>query len=288
MHPWSVGQSVGLSFPALYMSRHFSTETNSQFLVKMCSYNYNSLIYNSHFINTVSLRMEEMKKFIKVEVDLYPDAGGIAIIICNNYIGVNSKQPPLYGSIKDASEMDSTFKHIKFAIIKIDNAKRDIMINLIQAVAQYKFPDSYKSVVFIFSGHGNGKPAVISSDDLGIDLNEDIIEPLGVSETLEGKTKIALIAACRTIGKEEEAKPLTVYNKFLVAFSTRHGTGAYEKDNGCPWIQGLAKEIKKVSLSIGKILLKVNTEVKECTGQDSQFINSTVDICLGQYNYNYA
>ena len=217
-----------------------------------------------------------MKKSIKVEVDLNPDAGGIAIILCNNYIGVNSKKGPLYGSKKDASEMDSTFEHIKFARIKIENATRDNIISLIQAVAQYKFPDSYKSVVVIFSGHGNGKPAIISSDDLDIDLNEEIIKPL---ETLEGKNKIALIAACQD--KREEAKPLIVYDKGLVGFSTRYGTQAADADNGCPWMQRLAKEIKKMSLSIDKILIKVNKEVKEITGQDPQYKNTTVDICLG-------
>ena len=225
-----------------------------------------------------------MEDLVQVEVTQNPDARGIAVILCNDYIGViNSKKDPLYGSKKDASEMESTFKHIKFAVIRMDNATRDTVLGLIKGLASYKFPDFYKSIVFIFSGHGNGKPAIISNDDMELDLNKDIINPLGNSETLEGKNKIAFITACRVKGVND--KPLDVQDKFLVAFSTSYGTHSVNVcvDNGCPWMQKLAKEIKMSSLPIDEVLRKVNKEVKEITGQNSQFINTSVGINLGQY-----
>ena len=219
---------------------------------------------------------------MKVEVELNPGARGIAVILCNDYIGVNSKKDPIYGSLKDARAMESTFNHIKFAVIRRDNATRDTVLGLIKALASYKFPNNYKFVVVILSGYGNGKAAMISNDDMELDLSKDIINPLGDSETLEGKYKIALFTACQD--KREEAKPVTVSDKFLVAFSTRYRTQAADADNGCPWIQRLAEEIKMSSLPIDEVLRKVNKESKAITGQYFQFINTTVDLNLGQYN----
>ena len=221
---------------------------------------------------------------MKLEVELNPDARGIAVILCNNYIGVNSKKDPLYCSLKDASAMNLTFKHIKFAIIKLDNVTRDHVLGLIKTLASYKFPNNYKSVVVIISGYGNGKAAIISSDDMELDLNKDIINPLGDSETLKGKYKIALFTACQDEREEAKLLPVSVSDKFLVAFSTRYGTQAADADHGCPWMQRLAEEIKMSSLPIDEVLRKVNKELKEVTGQDFQFINTTVDLNLGQYN----
>ena len=219
-----------------------------------------------------------MEDSVEEKVKWKAKARGFALILCNDYF-LDKKRKSLYGASEDARKMESTFNDIDFAVIRKDNATRDVVVSLIRKVTSYKFPDNYESIVVIFSGHGNGKPAIITSDDKELNLNTEIIEPLGVSETLEGKYKMAFISACRNKGPED--KPLDVQDKVLVAFSTRYGTGAAEDDNGCPWMQRLADEIKISPLTIEKVLMKVSPEVKKVTGQDPQYVNTSVNYCLG-------
>ena len=220
-----------------------------------------------------------MEDLVEKKVKWKAEARGFALILCNDYLLVD-KRKSLYGALEDARKMESTFNDINFAIIRKDNATRDVVISLIRKVTSYKFPDNYESIVVIFSGHGNGKPAIISSDDKELNLNTEIIEPLGVSETLEKKNKMVFISACRD--KRTDDEPLDVQNKVLVAFPTKYGTGAAEDDNGCPWMQRLADEIRISPLTIEQVLIKISQEVKEVSGQDSQYLNTSVNYCLGE------
>ena len=222
---------------------------------------------------------ETINEMVEIAVKKNPNARGIAVIICNDYINGISKKDPLHGSRVDAKAMESTFEHIRFATIRKDNAMRDTTVGLIQKVATYKFPDCYKFIVVVFAGHANGKPAIVSGDDKDVYLNENIISPLD-SDTLEGKRKLIFIGGCRD--KKEDDKPLRVPSKVVVAFSTGYGQGsADDSEVGCPWLKTLAEEIKVSLKTIGEILGKVNEEVKYITSQNAQVIGSSTDFCLG-------
>ena len=219
-----------------------------------------------------------IKEMIKTAVDNTECARGIAVIVCNDYINGISKKAPVHGSRVDAEAMESTFKHINFAIIRKDNPMRDLTVGLIQEVATYKFPESYKFVVVVFAGHANGKPAIISGDDKNVYLNENVIEPLD-SDNLEGKRKLIFIGGCRDA--KENDKPLKIPSKVVVAFSTGYGHWSADSSIGCVWLQELAEQIKVSSKTIGEILGAVNEYVKDITSQNAQVIGSSTNFCLG-------
>ena len=215
---------------------------------------------------------------VEITVKKNPNARGIAVIICNDYINGISKKMPLHGSRVDAEAMESTFKHIRLATIRKDNAMRDLTVGLIQKVATYEFPECYKFIVVVFAGHANGKPAIVSGDDKNVYLNENVISPLD-SDTLEGKRKLIFIGGCRD--RERDDKPLRVPSKVVVAFSTGYGQWSADSNDGCAWLKPLAEEIKVSSKTIGEILGKVNEDVKTITSQNAQVIGSSTDFCLG-------
>ena len=220
-----------------------------------------------------------MELLVKIAVDEKPDARGIAVIISIDYLNGEGSCKPLFGSRKDSEAMISAFRHIKFSIISRSNATKKEIVELINAVASYEFPDSYKYVVVVLSCHGNGSPAIFSSDDEEIDLNDVIINPLGISEYLKEKHKCIFIAAGRDVGCIH--KPFETHEKVMIACSTEHGNYSADSENGCPWIQKLAEEIQVSSHYIDDILIKINKEVKKSTAQQSQIYNVTEKFCLG-------
>ena len=221
-----------------------------------------------------------MELLVEIAVAEKPDARGIAVIICNDYLnGEAVRCKPLFGSRKDSKAMISAFEQIKFSIISRNNATRNETVNLINAVASYrKFPECYNYVVVLFSCHGNGKPAIISSDDKDVHLNDDIIKPLGESNYLEMKQKCIFISAGRAKGESDDQ--FDELRKVMIACSTEYGGYSADSDNGCPWIQRLAKEIRESSQNLDEILIRIKEDMYQITAQRPQFYNSE-KFCLG-------
>ena len=222
-----------------------------------------------------------MELLVEIAVAEKPAARGIAVIICNDYINgeAGRRCKSLLGPSKDSKAMISAFEQIKFSIISRNNATRNETVNLIKAVASYKkFPECYNYVVVLFACHGNGKPAIISSDGKDVHLNDDIIKPLGESNYLEMKQKCIFISADRTKGESDNQ--FAELRKVMIACSTEYGGYSADSEYGCPWIQRLAEEIRESSQNLDEILTRIKEDMYRITGQQPQFYNSE-KFCLG-------
>ena len=203
----------------------------------------------------------KMEQLVQMAVTEKPNARGIAVNICNDYIYGDGKCKPLFGSRKDCETMISAFGHIKFSIISRNNATKNETVDLIKAVASYKFPYSYKYIVLVFSCRGDGRSPILSSDGEVVNLNDDIINPLAISQYLKEKQKCIFIATDKAEGFRDQ--PFTHREKVLIAFSPE-----CEKcdTNGSSWIKMLAKEIQESSRNISDILMEINGKEKFCLG----------------------
>ena len=226
------------------------------------------------------MSMEELIRR-KIKDENNANARGLAVIISNDHMNGISKTTHLLGAIKDAEVMEETFKHLNFAVITIKNATKKEIKALITRVASYlHYPKTYNCFAITFSGHGSGKPMILSAHDEEVHLNIDIFQPLD-SDTLMGIPKLIFIDACRVESYEDH--PLSVPDNFLVAYSTRYGQMATESEESGTWMQTLAAELKTSSKSVQSVIVDVNKAVansQQGAQQGPQLINTTVDICL--------
>lgn len=218
-------------------------------------------------------------ELVREAVEGNTKARGLILIISNDYL--ETPEIALVGARKDARSIESTFEspNINFVTITRVNSTKKETIALIDAVTSFRSYRSdinaniYDCFAFFFSGHGNGKHAILASDKKEIDINEDVFKKFE-SEQLLGCKKLIFIDACRTVtGNPEQLK--VPGDDFLLAYSTRYGCKAFANNKGSYWTQELAKQLKE-----NKSLLSVITAVNKEVEQGAQFINSTVDITL--------
>ncbi|ORU90324.1 MAG: hypothetical protein A6F71_04985 [Cycloclasticus sp. symbiont of Poecilosclerida sp. M] len=246
-----------------------------------CMVLVDNLILLMHLFNFI---VDETSKLIKIVVDDNSSARGLACIICNDYLGCK-RLGTLYGAIKDSEALDSTFKHLNFATIVRPNSKKDVIENLIRAIALYpNYPPTYNCFAIIFSGHGGSKRKVYSNAGEEVDIESALIKPFDVKDTrIKDFPKLVFIDACRgrlrTKGtlKEELPKPVN----FLIAYSARYGYVSYETDSGGIWMQKLAAAIKgNTTSSIGDVVSRVNDEVIKEGIEPPEYHNTNVTIVL--------
>ena len=97
---------------------------------------------------------QDMLKVLCDLVAAQPTANGLAIIIANE----DSCRPdhgPLKGTVKDLDAITKAFESLRFATLSIRNASGQEIIDAVQTASICQYPESYKRLAFVFSGHGD-------------------------------------------------------------------------------------------------------------------------------------
>ena len=234
------------------------------------------------FVIFYSVKMEDAHELVANTVKHNNKARGLAVIISNDYMDQRSQKSFLYGAIEDAEAMSNTLKYLNFAVIDRRNDTEKETKKIIKEVASYpEYPSSYDCFIVVFSGHGTGKPSIMSCDDKEVDIKEHIIDPLD-STALKNHPKLIFIDACQASGHTDHSYELPA--DFLIAYSTRYGYKSFENEGGGIWMQRLAVELKTCSSSVVNAIAKVNNDVKAEVGanQIAIYRNTTVNINLGK------
>ena len=201
-----------------------------------------------------------------------PTANGLALIVANRRETHGLK--PLLGVENDFKTMTSTFKQLKFAVFPgLFDVSSEYLMSLLRTVARYsRYPDSYRRLVFTFSGHGLLHRICTHTGDLEIQSFIDLFEP-EAAPLLGNIPKFFFIDACQG---DTEMHPIVVprggrnigtlsapRGNYLIALSTLPQFMAFEtKESGGIWMSILSQKLLTSYSTVSVVLEEVNIEMK--------------------------
>ena len=201
----------------------------------------------------------------RTKITTNPQAKGIVVIVTNG----NKYQGPRYDKLdftkQDGEEMKKAFEALKFPCCHLEELTSEEIKVLIQEMRAYKYPESYRYVGFVYSGHGDKedmKSVLVGVDGSFVDTSEDVVKPL--KKTDLPICKLIFLDACH--GDDDPPTPPRrkgpKANSCLVAYSTRFGEAAYEHDTlkGSQWLLMLAEKLNEKK-SLQQILKEVKEEI---------------------------
>ena len=220
-----------------------------------------------------------------------PSASGLAIIISNAY-GTTPGLQVLNGTTEDGKLMTAAFKFLKFATLWRQDTTGHELMQLLSELSHYRnYPQSYKCIAFVFSGHGLDANHLYMQDGSLITVN-DIVEALLPKRApqIGSIPKLFFIDACRgkrvlsneavvvprhggstekvqeilQRGASDETLHVPPEGNFLVSYSTMPDYQSYElKGKGGVWMTSLAERLCTSSDSVQDILSEVNKDLMQ-------------------------
>ena len=195
-----------------------------------------------------------------------PGARGLAVIVTNDYDKRPKNYPPL-PCHKDGEEMRQTFEDtFGFARFWKKNATAEEIKQIAKELADIDYSDSYKFIVFAYSGHGEKGPLFVANDGETVDVNRDIIDLFEPYKVPKNKhiTKLFFLDACRGDERMERAVAKGgELGNYLIGYSTMPDYVAWATSSGSVWTRLLAKKLREKKDSVQNILAEVREECKE-------------------------
>ena len=214
-----------------------------------------------------------------VQTDIHHTArlkSGLAIIVANDYKTFTSYKRPLDGPLQNANKAQATFESLNAECVTVINAGAAELITKCSSLGLRVYPETFKWVIFIFSGHGENDDMIVAQDGVNVRVQE-LVNLFQSQPTIP---KIFLFDACRgnettnTVivprgsmdtssgrgGKPLDTIKLPEYCNILVAFSTLPRKKAY-KCRGGLWLSQLLDRLAKQNSSVTDILNEVNSDV---------------------------
>ena len=220
---------------------------------------------------------------------------GVAFVISNDY-DYTVKLKTLKGTHKDAEKMVGVFTQLGYEVVARKNLTLDELIKFVSEAAAFPYTQSYRRLVFTFSGHGmigetlydqygrsrgNASGKLCSQEGQEIEI-ESIIDQFKPDKypALGRMARLFFFDVCR--GTEEDKgvtlQPRGMIGKggqflvpervpkggnILVAYSTLPNHKAYELGSGSLWIKFLMEGILNQSDDISVILTDVSSRLIE-------------------------
>ena len=220
-----------------------------------------------------------------------PTKRGLAIIITNDYS--DAGQQTLAGARKDGVRMQRTFEGLQIATLWRENVSSGDLRELLREIATLSLPGTYKSISFVFSGHGGEGDVLFMQDGNKMHMQEIVNAFLpGQARSVGNIPKLFFIDACR--GNETfqpvvvprtganvqmdrpqrtgtrvdrggtEIKTLFVppEGNTIIAHSNISKNKAQESKDGGVWMKALAKRLAESRDSIENVLTQVREDLQ--------------------------
>jgi hypothetical protein len=197
---------------------------------------------------------------------------GIALIVTNDYR--TSSNATLEGTLKDATKAQNVFESLNTICYMKHNSTASQMFDAVCAVASCScYPDAFKWIVFIFSGHGDNQ--VIKGQDGQKVRISNILEMFQPSQNRVAAKipKILLFDTCRGDGITRstlvpkggqvcESIRVPENGNMLVGYSTLPHCMSYEsgKEGGI-WTSFLLNRLGRDECSINDVLTETNGDI---------------------------
>ena len=222
-----------------------------------------------------------------------PTKRGLAIIITNDY---SSSAPNvvklrrLQGPQKDGARMQTVFNQLNIATYWKHNVRHGELSQVLYDVARHgRWPKSYGSISFLFSGHGLPTGNVYLQDGSQMHVQEIVdfllpkkapnigtIPKLFFIDVCRGSNNIQPVVVPRGSGQHAQAEILrrgatdeTVLDTVLippegntlVAYSTTSSFKAHEEPSGGIWMQALASKLITSKQAVETVLTEVRSDL---------------------------
>ena len=207
---------------------------------------------------------------VKNVVDAKPDAKGLAVIVPNgNYWKTSGKHSLTQFTENDGRAMEQSFKGFDFNCYLVPDLTGDQIQEIVGQITNCTYPDSYKYVAFIYSGHGNISVDQKRSGLVGIDGK--LIDTTHIIDSLkkikpQSMVKMLFLDACRG---DQDPPPVPKGGQgstnCLVAYATQLGHQAFGiRYEGSQWMILLAEKLEKLrDRSVQEVLKLVRKELLE-------------------------
>lgn len=223
-----------------------------------------------------------------------PSKRGLAVIVTNDYSAAPDHLETLAGPKKDGNRMKGVFEQLQIATFCKHNIRKRELEVLLTEIARLQFPPSYKSISFLFSGHGKGEAVCLQYG--GTLCIQDIINALlpQRAPNLGNIPKLFFFDACRgshsmqpvmvaRSGRSQQPQSITdrgatdlktVFvppeGNTLVAYSNILDYRAMEGSDGGVWMKVFASQLIESRASIETVLTEVRQKLQQ-KYQDSQW-----------------
>ena len=215
---------------------------------------------------------------IKLDPTLHNNAQckGIALIVSNNYEGTKFALPSNNHYSDTMKRFFSTLKN--YEVVTLQNLKRDKFLGVCKYVAALPYPETYKTIILYFAGHGGDGYIVVLDKEVHIQDVQAIFDP-SKHPTLGNIARVFFIDLCRGIkcsdhvrgglGKGTDHSTHQIYCKHhneLIAYSTLKGNVARDSQDGYDrsWTQELYScltNMENVYKDLVQVLFLVNAKL---------------------------
>ena len=214
---------------------------------------------------------------------------GLAVIVANDYSST-PKLKTLNGPEKDAARMTDAFNKLQIATLRRQNMKKGELMKLVTEVARLDCPPSYRSISFVFSGHGSEHGVIYMQDGCALHVqdmvnallprqahNIGIIPKLFFIDACRGSQDMNTVAVPRAADRSpvlrngprriagRGATDVTLVvpdeGNVLVAYSTCNTYQAFETEDGGIWMKILAPKLVSSTEPITAVLEEVTEEL---------------------------
>ena len=220
-------------------------------------------------------------------VQQMPTKRGLAIIITNDYSADTAvKLSRLRGPQRDGARMQTVFNQLNIATYWKHNVGLGKLMQVFYDVAHLgRWPRSYESISFVFSGNGLSTGQIYLQDGSLMHVQEMInfllpkqapnigtIPKLFFIDACCGPNDIQAVVVPRRTGQHAQSDILrhdttdeTVFipptGNTLVAYSTTSNFKAHETPSGGIWMQALASKLLTSKQAIGTVLIEVRSDL---------------------------
>ena len=175
------------------------------------------------------------------------------------------------GVKEDMKTMEGVFKKLGLAVWKMKDKDSADIAGAVQAVSRYKFPASYKFIIFYFSGHGQSQdnhPYILCQGDENtpvdtLSIEKGIVAPVLAKNAPQLKSlyRIFLFDCCLyddAAAKGEDCRlediSLPSFDNIVMAYATSMTFTAEGDGKGGLWTKFLAKNIMERDLPLTTVL----------------------------------
>ena len=196
-------------------------------------------------------------------VNAYKDARGLVVIVTNANYQKSTTYSILGFTEKDGRAMEQTLKEFDFNCYLVKDVTGDEIRDVVDQISKCNFPDSYKYVVFVYSGHGDvesKRSGLVGIDGKLVETTSEVINPLKAIQP-QSMVKILFLDACRG---NKLPPPVTKggSTNCLVAYATQLGQVSFASTaNGSKWMIPLADKLKQRDKSVQEVLKMVKEEL---------------------------
>lgn len=191
-----------------------------------------------------------------------PNAVAVAVLVSNDYQPLGEDYE-LYGTHKDADNLESLFKGFGYVVYKWRNVSYGDFISRCESLARYPYPQACTKVIIFFAGHGSDGVLMMQDEEyVNIDGIMELFKPdIANNAILATIAKIFLIDACR--GREKDHGYVSqgrargdtsqspykvrvpIEGNFLVAYGSTRFYNVTETPAGGRWTNCLVKALQE-------------------------------------------